>query len=65
MIKLGRMEEIEHEKFIKVKVEQYANRLRVELAKRALSRAVLLEAELHKDKKEVGTWQLLRSQARK
>ncbi len=48
MIKFGRMEQ---EKFIKEKVEQYANRLRVGLAKRALSRAVLLEAELHKEKK--------------
>ncbi len=51
MSKLDNTEEIEQEKFIKRKVERYANRLRVGLAKRALSRAVLLEAELHKEKK--------------
>ena len=60
MIKLGRMEQ---EKFIKEKVEQYANRLRVGLAKRAFSRAVLLEAELHKAEllKNKKAFQLLRS----
>ena len=63
MIKLGRMEEIEQDKFIEKKVEQYANRLRVGLAKRAFSRAVLLEAELHKAEllKKKKAFQLLRS----
>ncbi len=63
MIKLGRIEEIEQEKFIKKKAEQYANRLRVGLAKRAFSRAVLLEAELHKVElhKKKKAFQLLRS----
>ena len=48
MIKLSQKEEIEREKFIKAKAEQYANRLRVGLAKRALSQE--RADTLHKEK---------------